>query len=156
MVVLFSWSVLSNSLRPHGLQHARPPCPSPTLEACSNSRPLSWWCHPTISSSLLIWRTPNTEDCLANGMVNTALGKGWEEIEHPCEVSASLVAQNVEESACNAGDPGSIPGSGEFLEKGMATHSSILAWKTPWTEAPGGLQSMDCKSQTQLVPQFYS
>ena len=45
-------------------------------------------------------------------MVNTALGKGWEEIEHPCEVSASLVAQNVEESACNAGDLGSVPGSG--------------------------------------------
>ena len=89
-------------------------------------------------------------------MVNTALGKGCEEIEHPCEVSASLVAQNVEESACNAGDLGLIPGSGESLEEGMATHSSILAWKTPWTEAPGGLQSMDCKSQTQLVPQFYS
>ena len=38
-------------LRPHGLQHARPPCPSPTPRAYSNSCPLSWWCHPTISSS---------------------------------------------------------------------------------------------------------
>ena len=35
----------------HGLQHARPPCPSPTPGACWNSWPLSWWCHPTISSS---------------------------------------------------------------------------------------------------------
>ena len=46
------------------------------------------------------------------------------------------------ESACNAGDPGSIPGWGDSLEKGMASHSSILAWRIPWTEEPGGLQSM--------------
>ena len=46
----FSCSVVSNSLRPHGLQHTRLPCPSPTLGACSNSCPLSRWCHPTISS----------------------------------------------------------------------------------------------------------
>jgi len=39
------------SLRSHGLQHTRPPCPSPTPRACSNSYPLSQWCHPTISSS---------------------------------------------------------------------------------------------------------
>ena len=36
---------MANSLQPHGLQHARPPCPSPTLRACSNSCPSSWWCH---------------------------------------------------------------------------------------------------------------
>ena len=46
------------------------------------------------------------------------------------------------EPACNAGDLGSIPGSGRSLEKRMATHSHIIAWKTPWTEDPGGLQSM--------------
>ena len=40
------------TLRPHGLQDARLPCPSPILGACSNSCPLSWWCHPTISSSV--------------------------------------------------------------------------------------------------------
>ena len=44
---------MSNSLRPHGLQHARLPCPSPTPRACSNSCPSSWWCHPTISSSIV-------------------------------------------------------------------------------------------------------
>ena len=42
---------MSNSLRPHGLQHARPPCPSPTPEVYSNSCSLSWWCHPTTSFS---------------------------------------------------------------------------------------------------------
>ena len=49
--VQFSHSVMSNSLRPHGLQHTRPPCPSPTRAIYSNSCPLSWWCHPTFSSS---------------------------------------------------------------------------------------------------------
>ena len=46
------------------------------------------------------------------------------------------------ESACNAGDPGSIPGSGRSLEKEMAAHSSILVWRIPWTEEPSRLQSM--------------
>ena len=46
-------SVVSDSLRPHGLQHARPPCPSPTPGADSNSCPASLWCHPTISSSVV-------------------------------------------------------------------------------------------------------
>ena len=45
-------------------------------------------------------------------------------------------------SACNTGDPGSIPGSERYLGKGMATHSSILAWRIPWTEEPNGLLSM--------------
>ena len=44
---------MSDSLRPHGLQDARPPCPSPTPRACSNSCLSSWWCHPTISSSVV-------------------------------------------------------------------------------------------------------
>ena len=47
----FSHSVISDSLQPHGLQHARLPCPSPTPRACLC--PLSWWCHPTISSSVV-------------------------------------------------------------------------------------------------------
>ena len=45
------------------------------------------------------------------------------------------------ETARNVGDPGSIPGSGRLLEKEMATHSSILAWRIPRAEEPGGLQS---------------
>ena len=48
-----SHSVVSDSLRPHCLQHARPPCPSPTPGVYSNSCPLSRWCHPTISSSVI-------------------------------------------------------------------------------------------------------
>ena len=51
--VQFSHSVVSDSLRPHGLQHAKPPCLSPTPRIYSNSCPLSRWCHPTISSSVV-------------------------------------------------------------------------------------------------------
>ena len=52
-LLLFSCSVMSDSLRPHGLQHTRLPCPSPSPRACSNPCPLSLWCHPTISSSVV-------------------------------------------------------------------------------------------------------
>ena len=51
--VQFSHSVVSNSLRPHELQHARPLCPSPTPGVHPNSCALSWWCHPAISSSVV-------------------------------------------------------------------------------------------------------
>ena len=59
-------------------------------------------------------------------------------LEHFCFPGGS----DSKESACNAGDPGSIPGWEDPLEKGMATHSSILAWRIPWAEEPGRLQSM--------------
>ena len=52
LLLLFSCSVVSDSLWPYGLQHTRLPCPSPSPGACSNSCPLSWWCYLTISSSV--------------------------------------------------------------------------------------------------------
>ena len=58
--VQFSCLVMSDSLGPHELQHARPPCPSPTPGVDSNSCPLSWWCHPAISSSII----PFSSSCL--------------------------------------------------------------------------------------------
>ena len=51
--VQFNHPVVSDSFPPHGLQHVRPPCPSPTPKVYSNSCPLSWWCHPAISSSVI-------------------------------------------------------------------------------------------------------
>ena len=53
LYLLFTSSVTSYSLRTHGLSHTRLPCPSPSPGACSNSCPLSWWCLPTISSSVV-------------------------------------------------------------------------------------------------------
>ena len=55
---------------------------------------------------------------------------------------ASLVAQMVKESVCNAGDLGTIPGSGRYPGEGMATQSNILAWRILCTEEPGRLQPM--------------
>ena len=51
--IQFSCSVMSDSLGPHGLQHTKPPCPSWTAGVCSNPYPLSWWCNPAISSSVV-------------------------------------------------------------------------------------------------------
>ena len=64
---------------------------------------------------------------------------------NPCK---SPLIQMVKDSACNAGDPGSIPGLERSPEKGMATHSSFLAWRIPWTEEPDGLHGV-AESQIQ-------
>ena len=53
-------------------------------------------------------------------------------------------------TTCSIGDVGSIPGSGGSLEEEMATHSSFLAWEIPWTEEPGGLQSMGSQESNTL------
>ena len=53
VLLLFSHSVVSDSLWPRGLQHTRLPCPLPSPWVCSNWCPLNWWCHPTISSSVV-------------------------------------------------------------------------------------------------------
>ena len=69
----------------------------------------------------------------------------------PCLLPwAPQVVLVVESPPINAGDvrdPGSIPGSGRYLEEGMATRSSILVWRNQWTEEPGGLQAMGLWSQ---------
>ena len=62
--VQFSRSVVSDSLRPHELQHARPPCPSPTPGVHSDSRPSSWRCHPAISSSVIPFSIFSNESTL--------------------------------------------------------------------------------------------
>ena len=54
-VHLFSHSIVSDSLSPHGMQHTRLPCPLSTPRTCSNSCPSSWWCYPTISSSVVLF-----------------------------------------------------------------------------------------------------
>ena len=69
--VQFSCSVVSDSLQPHGLHHARPPCPSPTPGAYSSSCPSSWWYHPTVSFSVIHFSSclqsfPASESSLMN------------------------------------------------------------------------------------------
>ena len=60
LLLLFSHSVISSSLQPHGLQHARLPRSSLSPRVCPNSCPLSWWCHPTISSSVSLFCCPQS------------------------------------------------------------------------------------------------
>ena len=62
----------------------------------------------------------------------------------------ALGGSEGKESACSPGDPGLIPRLGRSPGEEMATHSSILAWRIPWTEEPSGLQSMGLQSWTQL------
>ena len=92
---------MSDALWLHGLQHARLPYPSPCPGICSNIYPLSWWCHPTISSTVAPFSS-----CLQSFRAPRSFLVSW------------------------------------LLASCMATHSSTLAWKIPWTEEPGRLQSM--------------
>jgi len=63
-------------------------------------------------------------------------------------ILVALVVKNLPANAGNVRDAGSIAGSGRSLEEEMATHSSILAWRIPWTEEPHRLQSIGSQSQT--------
>ena len=64
--VQFSHSVVSNSLRPHELQHTRTPCPSPTARVYPNPCPLTRWCHSTISSSVVLFSCPQSFPALGS------------------------------------------------------------------------------------------
>ena len=82
-------------------------------------------------SSTLAWKIPWTEEPGGLHLV-------------------SQVVPVVKNLPASAGDTGLIPGSEDPLEKEMATHSSVLAWETPGTEEPGGLQFMGLQSQTRF------
>ena len=94
--VQFSHSVVSNSLRPHGLQHTRLPCPLSTPRACSNSCGSSRWCHPTISSSVVPFSS-----CLLSFSASRSfptsqfLASGGQSIG--VSVSASVLPMNIQD-----------------------------------------------------------
>ena len=96
--VQFSRSVMSDSLGPHGLQHARLPCPSPTPGVCSNSCPSSGWCHPTISSSAIPFSS-----CLqsfpASGsfLMSQFFPSGGQSIGASTSASASVLLMNIQD-----------------------------------------------------------
>ena len=86
---------MSNSLWPHGLQHARPPCPSPSLGACSNSWPLSQWCRPTISSSVAPFSSsPLSLAASGSFPVNQFFTSGGQSIR--ASASASVLLMNIQ------------------------------------------------------------
>ena len=93
--VQFSGSVVSGSLQPYGLQHTRPPCSSPTPEVYSNSCPLSQWCHPTISSSVIHFSS-RLQSFPASGsfQMSQLFASGGQSIG--VSVSASVLLMNIQ------------------------------------------------------------
>ena len=163
--VQFSCSVVSNSLWPYGLLHARLPCPSPTPRVCSNTCLSSQWRHPTISS-FVIPLSSCLQSFSASGSfpVNQFFPWGGEGIG--ASASESVLSMNIQDCyplgftglislqskgfskifsnttvqkasilQCSA----YIQALTSIWEKEMATHSSTLAWKIPRTEEPGRL-----------------
>ena len=94
-VELFSRLVVSDSLRPHGLQHTRPPCPSPTPGVYSNSCPLSWWCHPTISSSVVPFSWPQSFPASWSFQMSQLFTSGGQSTE--VSASASILPTNIQD-----------------------------------------------------------
>ena len=87
--IQFSCSVVSNSLWPHGLQHARPPCPSPAPAVHPNPCPLSWWCHPTISSSVVPFSScPQSSPALGSFQMSQFFASGGQSIGVSASASA--------------------------------------------------------------------
>ena len=94
--VPFSHSVMSDFLRPHGLQQSRLPCPSPIPGAYSNSCPWSWWCHPTISSSVVPFSScPQSFQASGSFPMNQFFASGGQSIG--LSASSSVFPMNIQD-----------------------------------------------------------
>ena len=93
--VHFSRSVVSNSLQPHGPQHTRLPCPSPTPGACSNSCLSSRWCYPTISSSVILFSCLQSFPASGSSAVSQFFASAGQSIG--VSASASVLLMNIQD-----------------------------------------------------------
>ena len=94
--VQLSHSVVSDSLWPHELQHARPPCPSPTPGVYPNPSPLSWWCHPTISSSVIpFFSCPQSFPASGSFQMSQLFASGGQSTG--VSASASVLPKNIQD-----------------------------------------------------------
>ena len=150
---LFSHSVVSDPLWPHGLQHTRLPCPSPFPGVCSNSCPLSWWCHPTIPSSVSLFSF-----CLQSfpvsgsfPMSQLSTSGGWS-----IGASASVFPMNIQ-----GWFPLGLTGFISLLSKGFSrVISNTTAWQLSHVSALSSLNVFPLQSpensfstfRTLLVP----
>ena len=134
--VQLSCSVVSHSSQPHGLQHTRLPCSSPTPGACSNSCPLSWWCHPTMLYTVIPFSS-----CLqsfpASGsfQMSQFLASGGQSIG--VSASASVLPMNIQDWI-----PLGLTGLFSLQSKGLSrVFSSTTIWKHQFFGAQPSLQS---------------
>ena len=95
LLLLFSCSVMSDSLWLHGLQHARLPCPSPSPRACSNSCPLSQWCHPSILSSVIPFSCLQSFPASRSFLTSLFFTSGGQSIG--VSASASILTMNIQD-----------------------------------------------------------
>ena len=97
LLLLFSRSVMFNSLWPHGLQHAGLPCPSPSSRACSNSCPLSQWCQPTISSSVIsFFSCPQSFPASGSFLMSWLFASGGQNTGISASVSGLLIILRID------------------------------------------------------------
>ena len=142
----FSCSVVSDSLRPHESQHARPPCPSTTPGACSNSCPLNRWCHPAISSSVIPFSFC-PQSLPASGSFSMSQLFTWGDQSIGASASASVLPMNTQDLA-----PSGWIGWISLQSKGLSgvfssttaqlkpfssvqSLSRVRLFATPWTAA---------------------
>ena len=114
-LLLFS-SVVSDSLRPRGLQHARLPCPSLSPGVCSNSCQLSWWCQPTLSSSVVPFSCPQSFPAAGSFSMSWLFASGGQSIG--ASASGSVLPMNIQHRF-----PSGLTG---FISPTVA--KSILSW----------------------------
>ena len=103
---------------------------------CTDLRKVQVWKKCGINCSSLLWCCNSTLDLTIN-----CLEKNYQKTQSSSLLLGFTGGSDGKESACNVGDPGSTLGQEDPLKKKMLTHSSILAWRFPGTEEPGGLQS---------------
>ena len=135
-LLLFICSVVSDSLRHHVLQHARLPCPSPSLGACSNSCPLSWLCHPTLSSTVVPFSSYLQSFPQSGSFpVNWLLASGGQSIG--VSTSASVLLMDIQ-----SWFPVGLTNLISLWSKGLSrVFSNTTVWKHPFFGAQPSLQS---------------
>ena len=136
----FSHPVVFDSLQPHGLHHAKHPCPSPSSEVCPSSCPLHWWCHPAISSS----------DALLSSALNLSHHQGlfqWVDSSHQV---AKILELQLLPTSIQCWCPLRLTGLISLLSKELSgVFSSTTVWRL---QSFGILPSLWSSSHNQMWP----
>ena len=144
--LLFSCSVMSDSLQSHGLQRSRLPCLSPSPGACWNSCPLSWWCHPTISSSVTFFSScPQSFPASGSFPMSWLFTSGGQRIR--VSASASVLPMNIQDWF-----PLGLTNLTSLLSKELwRVFSSLTVWKHQFFGSQPSLWSRSPHIHTWLL-----